>query len=83
MNSGLLRELTSVIRRPLLIIFERLWQLVKVSEEGKKANVSSIFKKGKKKDLGNYRLLYLSSVPGKVMEKITWKLLPNILQSSR
>lgn len=57
--------------------------MLKVSEEGKKAKISSIFKQGKKKDLGNYRLLYLSSAPGKVVEKITWKLLPNILQPSR
>ena len=39
-------------------------------EDWRKANVSSIFKKGKKEDPGNYMPVSLTSIPGKVMEQL-------------
>ena len=41
-----------------------------MSEDWRKANVTAVFKKGKKEDPGNYRLLGLTSIPGKVMEQL-------------
>jgi len=41
-----------------------------VPEDWRKANVTPVFKKGKKKDLGNYRPVSRTSIPGKVMEQL-------------
>lgn len=57
-------ELVFVFGRPLLIIFERSWLLVKVPDERKKADVTTVFRKDKKEDLANYRLINLDLIPG-------------------
>jgi len=52
-----------------LSIFERPWRTGEVPEDWKKANVTPIFKKGKK-DTGNYRPVSLTSILGKLMEQL-------------
>jgi len=64
-----LRELADVIAEPFSIIFKRSWRTGEMPEGWRKANVISIFKKGKKEDPGNYRQVSLTSIPGKVMEQ--------------
>ena len=66
----MLRELAEVIAEPLSIIFERSWITGEVPEDWRIANVTPVFKKGKKEDPGNYRPVSLTSVPGKVMEPL-------------
>ena len=44
-----------------------MWQL---GEDWRKANVTPIFRKGRKEDLGSDRLVSLTSIPGNVMEQL-------------
>ncbi|GAB0205522.1 hypothetical protein GRJ2_003017800 [Grus japonensis] len=48
----------------------RSWRTGEVPEDWRKANVTLVFKKGKKEDPGNYRTVSLTSITGKVMEQL-------------
>jgi len=52
MHPRVLRKLTDVIAEPLYIIFERSWRTGEVPEDGGKASVTPVFKKGKEEDPG-------------------------------
>uniref|UniRef100_A0A7M4ES60 Reverse transcriptase domain-containing protein n=1 Tax=Crocodylus porosus TaxID=8502 RepID=A0A7M4ES60_CROPO len=65
-----LRELAGIIAEPLARLFEDSWYSGQVPEDWKRANVVPIFKKGRKEEPGNYRPVSLTSILGKVFEKI-------------
>ncbi|GAB0203730.1 mitochondrial enolase superfamily member 1 [Grus japonensis] len=71
-----LRELVEVLTKPLSIIYQQFWLTGEVPVDWRLANVTPIHKKGRKEDLGNYRPVSLTLLPGKpepgqkVMEQI-------------
>ncbi|KFP84052.1 hypothetical protein N311_10882, partial [Apaloderma vittatum] len=73
----ILRQPAGVLIRLLSIIYQQSWLTGEVPADWKTANITSIYKKGKKDNPGNYRPVSLSSVPGKLMEQI---ILSSILQ---
>ena len=54
-----------------------------VPEDWRIANVTPVFKKGKKEDLGNYRPVSLTSIPGKVMEHLVLDAMYRQLQEKK
>ena len=65
-----LRERADVVAEPPSIVLDKPWLLGEIPNDWKKGDVTPIFKKGRKDDSGNYGLVSLTSVPGKIMEQI-------------
>ncbi|KAK4818083.1 hypothetical protein QYF61_005660 [Mycteria americana] len=65
-----LKELAEVLTKPLSIIYQQSWITGEVPADWRLANVTPIFKKGRKEEPGNYRPVSLTSVLGKLMEQI-------------
>ncbi|KGL91727.1 hypothetical protein N301_16503, partial [Charadrius vociferus] len=78
-----LEELAEVLTRPLCTIYEQSWLTGEVATDWSLANVTPIHKKGRKEDPGNYRLVSLTLVPGKVMEQIILSAITQHMRENR
>ena len=76
----MLSKLANLIVKTLTIIFERSWRAGEVLEDQSKSNVIPTYRKGKKEELGNDRLVSLTLIPGKVMEQI---ILPTVSKHTK
>ena len=70
LHPRVLRELAKVIAGPLAWLYKHLWCSGVVPEDWKRANVVPIFKIRWKEDPGNYRPVSLTSILGKLFERI-------------
>ena len=66
----MLNELVNELKGVLTIIYNRSLSESKIPNDWKMANVTPIFKKGKKCDAGNYRPVSLTSHVCKILEYI-------------
>jgi len=82
-NSSLLKGCVDAIITPLNYIFKNSLETSEIPSDWKKANVSVIFKKGARKDPGNYRPVSLTCQLGKVMEKIIKEELVHYLETNK
>ncbi|GAB0204097.1 mitochondrial enolase superfamily member 1 [Grus japonensis] len=78
-----LRELAEELAKPLSIIYQQSWLTEEVPDDWRLANVMPIYKKGWKEDLGNYRPVSLTSVPGKIMERFILSVLTRQVQDNQ
>jgi hypothetical protein len=69
-NPRLLKELGDSVLTPLEIIFKKSLTTGVVPLEWRQATVIPIFKKGSKREAGNYRPVSLTSIPCKILESI-------------
>ena len=63
-------EVSEQVSEMLMDIFNSSLESGQVPEDWRVVNVTPLFKKGSREELGNYRPLSLTSVVGKVMETL-------------
>jgi ribonuclease P/MRP protein subunit RPP40 len=83
LSPRLIKELRHQILKPLTGLFNQSVTLRKVPEDWKLANVTPIFKKGEKNVALNYRPISLTSVPGKILERIIRDRLVKFLEDNK
>ena len=70
LHSRILKELYSVLDKPLAILFQNTLKKGKLPDEWKHAIVTAIFKKGDKRKPNNYRPVSLTCIICKIIESI-------------
>lgn len=82
-HSSLIKGCVDTIITPLEHIFKSSLENGEIPSDWKKANVSVIFKKGSRKEPGNYRPVSLTCHLGKIMEKVIKEDLVRYLEENK
>ena len=69
-TARVLKQLAPVISPMLTTIFRRSYETGEIPEDWRSADITPVYKKGKKSDPANYRPISLTSIPCKLMEHI-------------
>uniref|UniRef100_A0A8B9CEQ4 Reverse transcriptase domain-containing protein n=1 Tax=Anser brachyrhynchus TaxID=132585 RepID=A0A8B9CEQ4_9AVES len=83
MHPRVLSELAEELAKLLSVIYRQSWLSGEVPVDWRLANVTPIYKKGRRVDPGNYRPVSLTSVPGKLMEQIILSVITRHLQGNQ
>ena len=78
-----IKELKEELIVPLTILFRKSLENGKIPDDWREANVTPLFKKGKKTDPGNYRPVSLTNVVGKTMERVIKVALTSYIESNK
>ena len=82
MHSRVLMEVAEQVSEMLMDIFKSSLESGQVPEDWRVANVTTLFKKGSREELGNYRPVSLTSLVGKVLETLIEDQMRNHLNKS-
>ena len=82
MCGRVLKELSTIISRPLTLIFQKTLETGKIPYDWKHANVCPVFKQGDKHNAINYRPISLTCILCKIMEHIIASNLMKHLESN-
>ena len=77
-----IKELKTELVTPLTILFQKSMDAGKIPDDWREANVTPLFKKGKKSDPGNYRPVSLTNVIGKTMERVVKEALTRYIETN-
>lgn len=81
LHPRILKELADVLAKSLSVICQHFWVSGQVPVGWRVENVTLLYKKGQRKDPGNYRPVSLTSVPEKVNEKIILSVITHHIQT--
>jgi len=82
LNSTFIKGCMGGLVRPLVLLFRKSLATGQIPRDWKVANVSALFKKGSKKEPGNYRPVSLTSQICKLLEKVIKEGIVNYLEAN-
>jgi ribonuclease P/MRP protein subunit RPP40 len=82
LNSTFIKGCMGGVVRPLVLVFNKSLTTGQVPQDWKDANVSALFKKGSRKEPGNYRPVSLTSQICKLLEKVIKEAMVSYLEGN-